>query len=276
MPDEHTENMKNTFLFAALLASAITSQAQPIVVAPSATEQPAQLDPAERMKSLVILRSLKTETFVAPAMSAAMQITVVINGRVRVAVQSDSEGNPVDWLILAYSHRDLATSTSEVIRKWHFAPVKIDGLPVSAQTEFDIEFRGPDVVSISPVMDQLEFIFRNMGMERLEYRPATLTEIDRIPLLLNVVHPRYSTAARDQGVRGTVEIQFYIDEQGTVRLPAIKNADRFDLAESALEAVRLWKFEPPTRNGRPVLISAVQLFDFGNVAKDLTEVTKVN
>ncbi|HUG12192.1 MAG TPA: energy transducer TonB [Opitutaceae bacterium] len=268
--------MKTTFILAALLTSAIASQAQPINLAPSATEQPELLDPAERVRSLVILRALKTETFVPPEMSAAMQVSVVTKGRVRVAVRSDSEGKPVDWIILAYSHRDLATSTTDVLQKWRFAPVAVDGMPISAQTEFDIEFKGPDIVSISPVMDQLEFFMRNMGMERLEYRPAILAEIDRIPLLLNVIHPRYSIAAREEGMRGTVEIQFYIDEEGTVRLPAIKNADRFDLAESALEAVRQWKFEPPTRNGRPVLITAVQLFDFGNATNDVTQATEIN
>jgi TonB family protein len=266
--------MKTTFILAVLLASAITSQAQPINVPASATEQPEQLDPAERIKSLVILRSLKTETFVPPLMSGAMQLAVVTKGRVRIAVCSDSEGRPVDWIVLAYSHRDLADNTSEVVRKWRFAPVAVDGNPISAQTEFDIEFRGPDVVSISPAMDQSEFFFRNMGMERLESRPATLSEIDRIPLLLNAVHPRYSTAARDEGMRGTVEIQFYIDEKGAVRLPAIKYSDRIDLAESALEAVRQWKFEPPTRNGRPVLITAVQQFDFGNTTS-VTRATTV-
>jgi TonB family protein len=75
-------------------------------------------------------------------------------------------------------------------------------------------------------------------------------------------------------MRGTVEIQFYIDEKGAVRLPAIKYSDRIDLAESALEAVRQWKFEPPTRNGRPVLITAVQQFDFGNTTS-VTRATTV-
>ena len=265
--------MKTTFILATLLSIAAVANAQPIELGASITAQPAPSDIEDRIKDLVVMRSLKTEVYLAPAMSPAMQIAVVTKGRVRVAVQADSEGNPADWLILAYSHRDLADSTVRVLPKWRFKPATIEGLPVSAQTEFDIEFRGPDVVTISPSMDQLEYLFRNMGLERIEYRPCPLSELDRIPLLLNVVSPHYSIEARDHGVRGKVEVQFYIDETGTVRLPAIVNADRIDLAEAALEAVRQWKFEPPTRNGKPVLISAIQLFDFG---KDTTTVTKIN
>lgn len=265
--------MKTTFILATVLSIAAAANAQPIELGATITEQPAPTDFQSRIKNLVVMRSLKAKEFVAPTMSPAMQIGVVTKGRVRVAVKADSEGVPVEWLILAYSHRDLADSTTRVLPKWRFAPVAVEGVPVSAQTEFDIEFRGPDVVSISPSMDQLEYIFRNMGFERIEYRPCPLNELDRIPLLLNVVTPHYSIAARDQGVRGMVEVQFYIDEAGTVRLPAIVNADRIDIAEAALEAVRQWRFEPPTRNGHPVLISAIQQFNFGNTT---TSVTTVN
>jgi len=265
--------MKTNFFLAASLAFAGAACAQPITIETSAVAPAADADSGGLLKDLVVMRALKPEVYVAPAMSAAMQIAVVSKGRVRVAVMADPEGMPADWLILSYSHKDLADSTLNVLRKWRFKPANIEGVPVAAQTEFDIEFRGSDVVTISPVMDQLEYLYRNMGIERIEYRPCPLRELDRIPLLLNAVTPHYSLVARDQGVRGSVEVQFYIDESGTVRLPAVLNADRVDLAKSALEAVRQWKFEPPTRNGHPVLISAIQQFDFG---KDTTAVTKIN
>jgi outer membrane biosynthesis protein TonB len=31
----------------------------------------------------------------------------------------------------------------------------------------------------------------------------------------------------------------------------------------AVVALRQWKFEPPARNGRPVLVKATQVFNFG-------------
>lgn len=263
MRDELNQTMKTIFLASILLTASVAAHAQEINLSPSLTTQPAQPSMEERLKSLVIMHSLKPVVYEAPAMSARMLLTAISGGRVRFAVQSDSQGNPTDWIILAYTHRDLADSTLRVIDKWKFEPVKFLSLPVSAQTEFDVEFRGPDIVSISTVMDQADFVFRSIGIDRFEYKTCRMSELDRIPLLLNVVKPVYSVAAQEHGVRGVVEVQFYIDEKGEVRLPAVVSADRIDLAEAAFEAVKQWKFESPTRNGQPVLISAIQHFDFG-------------
>jgi len=265
--------MKTTFLTAALLAIATAAQAQPVALGASASVPASESTQGQGLDDLVVVRSLKAESFVAPIMSGKLLMAAVSQGRVRIVLQVGEDGRPLDWLIVAYSHRDLADSTLDVVRRWRFDPVKIENVPVKAQTEFDLEFKGPDVVTISTVSDHIELFMRNLAGERLEYRPCTVRELDRIPLLLNVVVPRYSIAARDHGVRGSVEVQFYIDETGAVRLPAVLNADRIDIAMAALEAVRQWKFEPPTRNGRPVLISAIQVFDFG---KETTAVTKIN
>jgi TonB family protein len=255
--------MKTTFLATAFLAIATAAQAQPVALGAPVEVPAAEPTRGEGLADLVVMRSLKTDSFVPPLMNSRLVMAAVSRGRVRIALQVDENGRPMDWLIIAYSHRDLADSTLDVVRRWRFDPVKIENVPVKAQTEFDLDFKGPDVVTISTVSDHIELFMRNLAGERLEYRPCTVRELDRIPLLLNVVTPRYSIAARDQGVRGSVEVQFYIDEKGTVRLPAVLNADRIDIAMAALEAVRQWKFEPPTRNGRPVLISAIQQFDFG-------------
>ena len=67
-----------------------------------------------------------------------------------------------------------------------------------------------------------------------------------------------------QGVRGKVQVHFYIDENGAARMPAIDNSDHPYLSEIAVEAVRGWKFEAPTANGAPVLVEALQEFNFGD------------
>jgi TonB family protein len=265
--------MKKNLILAVFLVIATAAQAQPAALVAPAAEPASESTPGQGLADLVVVRALKADSFVAPMMSSKLQMAAVLRGRVRIALQIGEDGRPLDWLIVAYSHRDLADSTLDVVRRWRFDTVKIENVPVKAQTEFDLEFKGPDVVTISTVSDHLELFMRNLAGERLEYRPCPVSELDRIPLLLNVVTPRYSIAARDHGVRGSVEVQFYVDETGTVRLPAVLNADRIDIAMAALEAVRQWKFEPPTRNGRPVLISAIQVFDFG---KDSGAVTKVN
>lgn len=264
--------MKNAILLSAVLASAIPASAQGPAPVDPATAPPPPVE--ERLDSLVVLRPLKFKSYFQPSFSAMLTFIVVTEGHVQVAVRVDTEGRPTDSLVLAYSHRELADSTLDAVRRWRFEPEMVEGHPVPAQCTFSLEFRGPDVVTISPIMDQREFFFRNAGIDRLEYRPCPLSELDRIPIPLNIVAPRYSMIARDHGVKGNVEVMFYLDEKGNVRLPAILNADRVDLALEALDAVRQWKFEPPTRNGRPVLIAAVQQFNFGTGAETAANGTK--
>jgi len=256
--------MKTFLLITTALATMLPMQAQPIEVGASARPAPAAAKlPVPEKLALVLKSPLAIEHYVEPYVPATFVMDVMRTGRVRIAVQTDEKGRPVDSVILAYSHRRLADNTIDALDRWRFTPVKVEGVPVAARTEIELEFKGADVISITNVGDQFERMLNNMGVERLEFQPCPLTELDRIPLPLNTIPPRYSIAARDQGVVGTVEVQFYIDQTGTVRLPAVISADRIDLAEAAFEAVQQWKFEPPTRKGIPVLISAMQQFKFG-------------
>jgi TonB family protein len=67
-----------------------------------------------------------------------------------------------------------------------------------------------------------------------------------------------------KGVHGRVSVDFYIDETGVVRMPAVSPRDNIELTALSLEALRQWRFEPPTRNGKPVLVKASQVFSFGS------------
>jgi TonB family protein len=58
-------------------------------------------------------------------------------------------------------------------------------------------------------------------------------------------------------------VQFYIDQEGKVRMPVLADVDcDLELAAAAYDAVRTWSFEPPTVKGRPVIVTARQKFVF--------------
>jgi protein TonB len=63
--------------------------------------------------------------------------------------------------------------------------------------------------------------------------------------------PRYPKEAKNERIHGTVELIATIDQSGNVSAIAISSGD-LTLAEAAVDAVRSWKFEPYTQNGRPV------------------------
>ena len=69
------------------------------------------------------------------------------------------------------------------------------------------------------------------------------------------VKPHYPESARRQRVEGTVLLKMRITEQGQVEdVQVERSAGHPELDESAIEAVRRWRFEPARRNGEPVAI----------------------
>jgi TonB family protein len=99
----------------------------------------------------------------------------------------------------------------------------------------------------------------------LSYRACTLRDLDKIPTPTKIVRPVYTPEqARRSHVRH-VTVEFYIDEQGRVRQPAVaRQADEADeeLCAAAITAVEQWQFEPPVSRGRPVLVLVQQDFNF--------------
>jgi TonB family protein len=153
------------------------------------------------------------------------------------------------------------------LKQWKFEPARINGDPVAASSEVAVVFevQGMTVVSLNAT-DELMARFYQVNNADAFYRPCALKELDRIPTPLAAPAPAYPQEFARTGRVGRVTISFYIDESGAVRLPTVEVDDNPDLASLAVGALRQWKFEPPTRRGRPVLVKATQIFNFQSPA----------
>jgi TonB family protein len=118
------------------------------------------------------------------------------------------------------------------------------------------------VISTSGPMDMLEARFARFRNDRYVFQPCNPRELDRVPAPLVKVAPRYPVQLAKQGVKGAVTIEFFIDETGAVRLPSGVAKENNVLTALALDAVKQWKFAPPTSRGKGVLVKASQMFDF--------------
>ena len=66
--------------------------------------------------------------------------------------------------------------------------------------------------------------------------------------------PEYSEKARKKKINGIVIVAMIVTAEGQVRdLKVIKSVDE-GLDRQALAAVRAWKFEPATKDGKPVAV----------------------
>jgi protein TonB len=81
----------------------------------------------------------------------------------------------------------------------------------------------------------------------------SLSEVDSQPRLASRVNPTYPFRAKRRGVEGKVVVRFLVDKLGRVSQSSVVQAEPEGVFEqSALKAVRQWRFEPGTKDGRPV------------------------
>lgn len=188
----------------------------------------------------------------------------VREGEVRVAFSVDATGKMEDCLVVAYTHKEFARVTMAAVKRWKFEPARFNGQPIAAASEVEVKFEveGTVVVSLTPNETVNARIYSLL--ERGDsYRPRTLRELDRIPTPIAAPSPAFpARLAKSSGGVNNVTVSFYIDESGAVRMPSVGSDDDPDLAAAAIDALRNWKFEPPTCKGKPVLVRASQQFNF--------------
>jgi len=201
-----------------------------------------------------------------PRFPPALQANGIVRGDVIVAISVDAQGKIKDSLLLAYTSELLAKTTLDALKEWRFQPARLDGDPIPSQVELTVNYTLEGAVITSNIVNLYLFgRFEHAGDNRYVYRMRSPGELDRAPTPTNSPSPKYAEQAFKEGVRGKVQVHFYIDEQGAVRLPAVTNPDVSPyLAEKAVEAVREWKFEPPLSHGAPALVAASEEFSFGN------------
>jgi len=76
--------------------------------------------------------------------------------------------------------------------------------------------------------------------------------------------PEYPAALRKAKVKGEAVVGMRIDIHGNVQDPCVKSASDPAFGESAVAALRLWRFLPRVKDGSPVETKAQMRFDFAN------------
>jgi N-carbamoyl-L-amino-acid hydrolase len=82
------------------------------------------------------------------------------------------------------------------------------------------------------------------------------------PMVIHRVEPEFTRDAEKAKVDGTVLISVVVDAEGNVRDPKVVKPIGFGLDETALAAVKQWKFKPGTKDGQPVPVYMQVEFTF--------------
>jgi TonB family protein len=78
------------------------------------------------------------------------------------------------------------------------------------------------------------------------YPGARPSENGAFPILSTHETPKYTQAACDAGWKGVISAEIKIGDSGAVTDVEVKDDPRFGLADAVRQAVRNWRFEPPS------------------------------
>jgi len=210
-------------------------------------------------------QSMKIQETVEPVFPPHLLLIGVNRGKARVAIDTDADGKLSEWLVLGYSHQAFADSAVTAIKEWKFEPGRLQGEAVGTIVELDFDFSVSGIVVSNPnISEATEALILRVQPDRFTSLACAARDLDRMPTLLFAQAPRYPVALEKRGLKGTVRIDFFIDGTGAVRLPSGLPDQDSELAALAIEAVRQWKFTPPTSRGMATLVKASEEFHFGS------------
>ena len=158
----------------------------------------------------------------------------------------------------------LVSSAMDAVRQWTYKPYLLNGRPVEVETSITVNYTLADsttVVGQSPAVGEAVD-----GVRQIEGDVKG-------PVILYQPEPVYTQAGRKAKVQGVVTVSIVVDEHGQpqnvhiVRSlgigpdgkpdPKLKKAARMavdGMNQSAVDAVKQYKFKPATENGKPVAV----------------------
>jgi TonB family protein len=208
-------------------------------------------------------RSLRIIQTVETNFPPALLMDGLREGGVRAVLHVDEGGKLLDCLITGYTHEGFARELLNQMSGWRFEPARQRGEPVSARAEvmFAFEARG-QVISVQPGQG-LTTSTGDWTKAPLQSLLCRLGDLDAPPQLVHVVPPDHpGRRLQPPELRGTATVDFFIDGEGRPRMPVVTRASHEVFGAAAATALAQWRFAPPTRAGRPVIVRATQQYTF--------------
>jgi TonB family protein len=200
--------------------------------------------------------------YVEPLFPQSIKYDGITEGFAEIVVDINEDGTIADWLPIKTNHPQFVRTIEYVIDEWRFNPPLKDGQPIPVVQRFTFNFSHEGIVLISGNLN--EAYLGRLTREFALYRMVVgIKELDGIPEPVEIVRPLINPEIPEGERAGSVVVKFFIDKQGKVRIPVVKeiNGHR-GLAESAYIAIQQWKFKPPTLHGQPVAAEVQQPFFF--------------
>ena len=174
----------------------------------------------------------------------------------------DDAGNSYDFILLEATHPLFGAKALEALRKWKVTPPIIDGQPCPTRHLITVEFAQQEPVIFDRPIGETDGRDERSQNRSFYYRVCGLGDLDQLPRRIETIVPVLPEDVSADAASGTVRMLFFIDKDGRVRAPEVLFSSSDVIADAAIAAVSDWRFEPPLKNGNPVVVEAVQTIRF--------------
>jgi TonB family protein len=169
--------------------------------------------------------------------------THAIEGTVTIQAVIDENGRITSSRILKGLGFGLDQVALESVQDWKISPATRNDLPVSVVAQIDVEFN-----------------LRSANALRMG---AGMTP----PVVQSKVEPQYTPEAARAGVGGAVVLQAVVKSDGTIDILRVVRGLPFGLTDSAINAIKQWRFQPGQQNGQNADIALNVEVNFNIVKK---------
>jgi TonB family protein len=187
-----------------------------------------------------------------------------VEGAVELRAMVDSSGRTRE-LTVVKGEPVFAKPSVEAVRKWQFHAALVEGKP--AQTIYKVRVRFNLLLKeaftdwdIESPREETDSIGRNDPSKFERNTPdgpvyQAWKEYGIVmPRAIYEPEPEFSEKARRNQEQGTVTVGVIVGSDGIPRSTRVLCSSAPDLTENTVQAVKSWKFEPGTKDGKPVAI----------------------
>ncbi|RKX33572.1 MAG: hypothetical protein DRP71_09980 [Verrucomicrobia bacterium] len=199
---------------------------------------------------------------VIPEFPHALRNTIYSEGFANVVFMVDETGRNHDYVLLEATHPLFGATALEALRKWKVTPPIVDGRPNPTRHNVVVEFSQEGPVLIDRPIAETVGPDERYQDRPLHFRVCDLRDLDQLPKRIETIVPVLPKGVSADAAAGIARILIFIDMEGNVRAPAVLFSSSDAIADAAITAISDWRFEPPLKNGNPVVVQAVQTFRF--------------
>ncbi|WP_334318983.1 TonB family protein [Termitidicoccus mucosus] len=148
---------------------------------------------------------------------------------INLTLALDAAGAPLSYEIAPESpHAEpFKAEIDAALSRWKFAPARKGGQPVASSLVVPVWLTAEDTLIQHP-------------------------SVGTPPSVAHREPPAYPRAMLTSRLVGEVVVQFVVDEKGDVINPVVVRSNNPGFEEAAINAMLKWKFNPATKNGKPV------------------------